>query len=218
MGGRHHLVIAGSGRTGTTVLVQLLAACGLDTGSDKLRYFSKARAGLESSLSDDAPYVVKNPYLSEELSQIIESGFDPERIDGIILPLRDLDNAASSRIQRFVESGAVDTPGGLWKTRRPGAQKKLLAFSVHRLLVTTAEHRIPLHLIAYPRFVNDAAYAWQCLKPVLPDLDDETFFEKHHESIREEFVHAQPHISRARMSILNVRWAKGKLWTWARTR
>ena len=183
-----HLLIAGTGRAGTTALVQLLGACGLATGSDNLRYFTTSRAGLEHKLiADDAPYVVKQPFLSEDLGRFIAEGFDPGRIDAIVVPMRDLRHAAASRIQVFREHG-LRTPGGLWRSRRPSAQLRILGESEHQLLMTAADHNIRVVLLNFPRFVNDAGYSWECLAPVLPGVDEATFIERHTSLMRPQLV------------------------------
>jgi hypothetical protein len=206
-----HLLIAGTGRAGTSVLVQLLGACGLETGIDDLRFNNSARAGLEQRLvAEGSPYVVKSPYLSEDLAAFIESGFDPSRIDAILIPLRDLDDAVASRIKVFIKSG-YRAPGGLWRAKRPGSQRAILAESVHQLLLTAAEYRIRIVLFTFPRFVNDGTYAWECLKSVLPDVDEATFLQKHAELLRPELVSTLPHYGPFRMAIFDCWWAIRKL-------
>lgn len=59
---RHHTIISGTGRAGTTFLVELLTQLGLDTQADKLGYSINAHAGLEADITlPNAPYIVKNP-------------------------------------------------------------------------------------------------------------------------------------------------------------
>jgi hypothetical protein len=187
--------------------VQLLDACGLETGAKELRYFDSARAGLEGwLLADDAPYVVKDPYLSEDLSRMIADGFDPSCIDAILVPLRKLEEVAHSRMHNFAKTGRLRTAGGLWRSKRPGSQKHVLAESLHQLLLTAAEHQIKVVLLAYPRFVTDPAYAWSCLQPLLPEMDRADFLDKHTATTRRELVTTPPPIGRARASLLDMRW------------
>src|SRR6516225_7327711 len=62
-GPRHHLVIAGTGRAGTTFLVEFLGACGLDVGASH-HWLERQRAGMEHYLlAPDCPYVAKDPWL-----------------------------------------------------------------------------------------------------------------------------------------------------------
>jgi hypothetical protein len=211
----HHLLIAGTGRAGTTVLVQLLDACGLETGSESLAYSPQARAGLETRLyGTNAPYVVKHPYLYDELAILIRNGFDPVRIDGIIVPLRDLDDAAASRIEVFLDTGEITVDGGLWRSLRPGEQKPALAISLHELLVTAADHNIPLYFLMFPRFVTDPEYAWRCLSPVVPSTSQDHFIKKHREIVRPDLVHEQRHIGRVQMARFDLKY----LWWKVRNR
>jgi pimeloyl-ACP methyl ester carboxylesterase len=212
-----HLLIAGTGRAGTTALVQLLDACGLATGSDTLRYFATSRAGLERKLiTDDAPYVIKQPFLSEDLAGFITDGFDAGRIDAIIVPLRNLKDAATSRIQVFREHG-LRSPGGLWRSLRPGVQLRVLGESEHQLLMTAAEHHIRVVLINFPRFVNDAGYAWTCLGPVLLGVDEGTFIEQHAALMRPQLVSSLTYPGATALALLDVWWLWQRM-KWAAAR
>jgi hypothetical protein len=198
-----HLLIAGTGRAGTTALVELLGACGLQTGADELRYFKGTRAGLERTfVGDGSPYVVKHPYISEYLEDLVADGFDPARIDAVVVPLRDLRDSAASRIQVFADYG-LRAPGGLWRSRRPGRQLTALAESEHRLLRTAAEHHIPLVLLNFPEFV----YAWRQLGPVLASVDTATFAEQHATLMQPRLVTSPRYPGPWRMARLDIRWA-----------
>ena len=61
---RNHFVITGTGRTGTTFLIELLTNLGLETGFRPAELSSKksknARAGFEHDMrSKDCPYIIK---------------------------------------------------------------------------------------------------------------------------------------------------------------
>jgi hypothetical protein len=184
----------------------LLEACGLDAGSDDLRYFEGARAGLERKFrGESSPRLVKHPYISEYLDDLIGAGFDPGRIDAILVPIRDLQESAASRIDVFAQDG-LRAPGGLWRERRPGLQTQILAEEEHRLLQTAAEHSIPIVLLAFPKFVNDSKYAWSQLKPVLPEVDAETFSTHHAALMRPAMVSPHRYPSRWRMFGLDLKW------------
>ena len=73
---KHHLIISGTGRAGTTFLVQLLTELGLDTGfKDAFSEFhANCNAGMEWNLRrEDAPYVVKSPELCEYLDEVLKT-------------------------------------------------------------------------------------------------------------------------------------------------
>jgi hypothetical protein len=209
--GSHHLVIAGTGRTGTTALVQLLDACGLATRAAHHTYDETARAGLESYLeADDAPYVIKAPYLSEDLAGIILAGFDPTRIDAIILPLRDLDDAVASRLRNF-RQGGLTAHGGLWRAARPSHQRRLLTDAVHQLLWTAAMHSIPVVLLSFPKFVDDPVYACTCLHPLMSEMDEADLRKICAEVLRADLVRPQAPVSPLELALLDGRWAALRL-------
>lgn len=204
--GAHHLIIAGTGRAGTTVLVELLAACGLDTGSDQMRYFARSNAGLERAFDPDtSPYVVKNPYLSDDLPRLLEEGLDPSLIDAVIVPVRDLDDAANSRIAVFAAHG-LRAPGGLWREQRPSRQRALLAESFYRLVTSASDHGIRVVTLSFPDFVDDPEYAWRSLDGVLPGVDHATFLDVFRATVRRELVTAPPRPGRAGLLALDARW------------
>ena len=86
---RHHLVIAGTGRAGTTFLVDFLGGCGLDTGRDDPGRWDLARAGREHALDSagELPYVVKDPWLATYCEDLDLSRI---AIDTLIVPIREL--------------------------------------------------------------------------------------------------------------------------------
>ncbi|MDI3380721.1 hypothetical protein ACFPPF_08175 [Xenophilus aerolatus] len=183
-GRRHHLLIGGTGRAGTSFLVQYLAACGLDTHLARGRpeYDEEANAGLEDVPlgAADAPYVVKSPWLYEFAGRLLA---DPQvAVDAVIVPMRDLVDAVTSRIvnemrarralatlpedcQHWASWGVV--PGGVVYSLNPVDQARLLALGFHQLLCTLVQHRVPVVLLDFPRFIDDADYLHTALAPVL---------------------------------------------------
>jgi hypothetical protein len=171
-----HVVIAGTGRAGTTLLVQLLGNLGYDTGLGRLTYYAQAHAGLESSLLDaDAPHVVKDPGL-DLLSLLDEGTVTPESIEWLVIPVRDLDQAVLSRKHRSLAERKLDAAGGLVGTHKPWKQREELAMRVHELLRAAAVYELRCILVAFPRFAQDADYAYRVLAPLLPpDCSDVAF-------------------------------------------
>lgn len=201
-----HLIIAGTGRAGTTALVQLLDACGLETNRETLEYFFTARAGLEQRIGPRASYVVKNPYLSEDLAGLLATGIDARDIDAVIVPIRELDSAVASRLDIFRREG-LGAAGGLWRNRRPTQQPLLLAQAVHQLLYTCENNGIPVLMLGYPRFVNDPTYAWGRLQPVLGALEESSFVRLHQDVIRKDLVSSDQVYRYPEIVRLDARWA-----------
>lgn len=185
-----HLAIAGTGRAGTSFLVRYLTGLGLDTAlsrrGDAAFWDEEANAGLEDDLATgiagELPYVAKSPWLFETIDRVLAR---PDiALDAVIVPMRDLVEAATSRtllemraahqaapwmaeLDRSWETWA-STPGGVIYSLNPLDQGRLLAVGFHQLLERLAAADVPVVLLAFPKFVEDAGYLYRRLRPVLP--------------------------------------------------
>jgi hypothetical protein len=186
-----HLLIAGTGRAGTSFLVKYLTELGLDTqlarhGAEAY-WDENAQAGLENMplLGDTTtlPYVVKSPYAYQFIDKLLER--DDVQIDGVILPIRDLIEAASSRsliemqhLNRVVpwlpeldetwEQWAL-TPGGVVYSLNALDQARLLAVGFHHLVERLVKADIRISFIHFPEMITDADYLFRQLACFLPD-------------------------------------------------
>ena len=184
----NHIIIAGTGRTGTTFLVQYLTELGLDThvarhGIEQLE--ANANAGLEDMplLAEALPYVIKAPWIGEYIDEILAA---PDiRIDAAILPMRDLVEAAASRtilelrslhqkapwmakeLSKTWENWAT-TPGGTIFSLNPIDQARILAVGFHRLVQRLVDAGIPILFLGFPRFVDDGNYLFERVRSILP--------------------------------------------------
>ncbi|HEX8371423.1 MAG TPA: hypothetical protein VF585_01480 [Chthoniobacterales bacterium] len=188
---RHHVVITGTGRAGTTFLVQLLTALGLDTGYEHFTSLTseKAHAGLEKDLrQEDAPYIVKNPNLCDHLEAILEEG--NVIVDHAFVPVRHLGAAARSRERISKEAGFPEgkVTGGFWEARNAIEQEATLGQKLSQLIVTLGKHDVPTTLLFFPRLVEDAPYLFEKLRPVLGEIDFPTFAEIYQRVARPELV------------------------------
>ncbi|MCF8043881.1 MAG: class I SAM-dependent methyltransferase, partial [Desulfarculaceae bacterium] len=171
--GQGHILIGGTGRSGTTLLVQILTHLNFDTGFSKEDALNSvdniSRAGLETRLDgDDLPYVIKSPWLSDEIKDALQGGF---KVEAAIIPMRDLFEAAESRrhVYRQAEVLGKDPlaqPGSIWKTTEPGEQEGALALELYKFIDPLVTHDIPLVFLSFPRFVEDGDYFHQQLKPI----------------------------------------------------
>jgi hypothetical protein len=194
---RHHLIISGTGRAGTTFLVQLFTHLGLDTGfSDGASgIWPGCNAGLELDLrKPDAPYVVKSPWICDYLDDLLKTG--EVVIDHAIVPVRDLFAAAESRrdvVRRRDQGGpavAPDAiPGGLWHTTEPERQEDILAQQLHKLLVALARHSVPITLLLFPRFAADPEYLFERIHPLLDGIEYDRFLASFQATSRPELIH-----------------------------
>lgn len=169
-----HILITGTGRAGTTLLVQLLTALDLDTGYtlDEAMHSVDhlARAGLEPNLKKDRlAQVVKAPGQADHIKRLLHSeGFE---LEAAILPMRDLFAAAESRrnVHRLaLEAGKNPTrqPGSLWKTTEPTQQEAQLALQFYECLQPIVASRAPVFMIDFPGFASDASYLFNSLRPI----------------------------------------------------
>ncbi len=175
---KHHVVIAGTGRAGTSFLVRFLNQCGLDTGSPTESFDERAQAGLEHNLLDGgAPYVVKDPWLFTYCERV---DLQAVTIDALLVPVRELMAAASSRILQervaMFERPWPDWPhsdvngkvtAGAIYSLDPVDQARILAVGFHQLIHWATVKRIPLFLLEFPRIVNDSEYLIETLWPWL---------------------------------------------------
>ena len=94
------IIITGTGRAGTTFLIQLFTELGLDTGYTpenwRNDYDANASAGLEFDFGQTRlPRILKNPAFCETLPALLADGIMV--IDHAIIPMRKLEEAAHSR-------------------------------------------------------------------------------------------------------------------------
>ncbi len=194
---RHHLIISGTGRAGTTFLVQLFTRLGFDTGfpDEVTGVYPNCQAGMEWDIRDrDAPYIVKSPWLCDYLGDVLDRG--EVVVDHALVPMRDLYAAAESRrdVVRRSDPTAVGTapdaiPGGLWHTQQPDQQEAVLAEQFHKLLLVLARHSIPLTLLCFPRFAVEPAHLYERLRFALGDVPYEVFARAFQEVSRPELIH-----------------------------
>ncbi len=204
---RRHVVISGTGRAGTTFLVELLTRLGLETGFTTSELAShtdpRARAGLEHELTDAAcPYVVKSPHFCDHAEEVLA---DPAiSIDHVFIPMRDLYAAAESRrfVQRCVsrERSLLDrlwrhvrrkdgVPGGFFGRTRANEQERLLSSRLYNLFLALSDFQVPVTLLRFPKLVQNGRYLFEKLRPVLPDVEFEEFRLAFQQAARPDLVH-----------------------------
>ncbi len=190
---KHHIIISGTGRAGTTFLVQLGTALGLDTGftDTSSALYANCSAGMELDIREpDAPYIIKSPWLCDYLDEALEAG--DITIDHAIIPVRDLYSAAESRrdVTRRTDTAVFPmAPGGLWHTDTPENQESVLANQLYKLIFTLAKRDIPLTLLHFPRFVNDPEYLYRKLSFMWEGIPYEAFLKVFKQVAQPELIH-----------------------------
>lgn len=197
---RKHLLIAGTGRAGTSFIVRYLTALGLDTTlsrqGDAAFWDENANAGLEEVPNLDTaawPYVVKTPWLYQFVDQLLANG--SVDIDAVVIPVRSLREAAASRVilelralhaehswvaeddQPRTEWGL--TAGGCFLSLEPLDQARMLAVGFHHLVERLVRADVPIVLLAFPRLASDPDYLFARLAPHLPGVDAATAGQVH---------------------------------------
>ena len=166
-----HILIGGTGRSGTTVLVQIFTFLGFDTGFTLEQAINDidpiSRGGLERSLADaNLPQVVKSPLLCHEIETYLQNKFC---VKIAIVPIRNLYDAAESRRSISAYASAKgDNPkqctGGLWEVNNGENQESLLAVNLFKFIKSLVDHEIPLDMLSFPRFLEDPEYLYTKLQ------------------------------------------------------
>jgi hypothetical protein len=186
------VVITGTGRAGTTLLVQVLTDLGLDTGfSPDHRIDERINAGLEFRIeSPNAPRIVKDPNLSRRLGGLLDRG--EVEIEHVIIPVRDLDVAVASRVRNTRYGSNLHTFGGLFGTARATKQREALALLFYELLYTVARHDLPHTLLLFPRFSEDWEYTYEKLGFLDPKIPPARWKEALANRVDREKIHEEP--------------------------
>ena len=207
---RGKIVIAGTGRAGTTLLVQVLTDLGLDTGYDAAAAVDpRVNAGLERSVvGADTPWIVKSPQLSSTLGAVLDAG--QARVEHVIIPIRDLDVAAASRVRNTKYGSDLHTWGGLLGTNRATRQREALNAMLADLLFTIARHELPHTLLVFPRFTTDADYTHRQLSFLAPEIPAARWREALDRRVDPGLIHEQP-LSRGerRLTVLGTVYNRG---------
>jgi hypothetical protein len=204
---RKHVVISGTGRAGTSFLVELLTHLGLDTGystEDIAKHKSKAaRAGLEHDIRrDNSPYIVKSPYFCDHADEVLDRG--DIVVEHIFVPMRDLHAAAESR--RFVTRETISSmpllkrvcytffprtlAGGIWHTEHGKDQESVLLEQVYKLALSVSKKTVPITLLQFPQLVNDASYLYEKLQPLVGDISFYAFESTFDKVANRDLVHS----------------------------
>lgn len=190
-----HVIVTGTGRAGTTFLIQLFTHLGLDTGFDSaaLTLSPLARAGLEIApralAAPGAPYIVKSPYFCDALEGLLKSFV---QIEHAIVPVRQFEAAAASRVHVQDASLSPDgrpAVGGLWDADSAEEQAAVLRFKFTTLVEVLVRHDVPTTFLYYPRHLRDPDYLYGKLGFLLGHIDPDSFRAVFHAIVRPDWIH-----------------------------
>jgi hypothetical protein len=191
---RHHVIIGGTGRAGTTLLVRVLTRLGLPTGYDAndIVVDDVSKAGLEFDplRNRRAPYIVKSPNIGRSVEQLVAR--QDIALDHAIICIRRLEDAAESRrrvLEENKKAGRGHGPGGILPKTKAARQEQVLSLLFHKLLDHLTEHEVPLVFLHFPKFANDAAYLHRQLKVPFPQLEEDAVRAALEAEVRPDWIH-----------------------------
>jgi hypothetical protein len=173
------IAIAGPGRSGTSVLVKILAGWGFTAPNEEHHWIDSANAGLESRLGSDSSFDVdKDPWAYQYINNLPQEQLSKYSV--LIVPIRNLEFAATSRsvndraarhddgkfhYWKWNDWGTI--PGGTVYSTSVAEQERILASGLWRLLEVASSRGMKVLIINYPKFVLDFEYLWEELSPFL---------------------------------------------------
>jgi hypothetical protein len=164
--GDGHILISGTGRAGTTLLVKYFTLLGFDTGfsADDI---ARTSVGLERVATEEPlPYVIKSPLYTETIGTCLTRG--SLRIKCCVIPVRRLFDAAESRRRIHRESLGTGL-GTIWMTDDPNEQEAVLTRQFYKLVEALVCHGVPMHFLYFPAFAESAEDLYDGLKPILEE-------------------------------------------------
>lgn len=166
------IIIAGTGRSGTTFLMQVLTEMGFDTGFDNStdHVFEDKRAGMEhpiqfSGTIKDArkhfntlPRVLKSPYFSSLLKLFLDLKIIS--VSHVIIPIRNLKEVANSRVENKLT----------WLQTHDDtdveSQRVYSGYMLGSIIEACVLHNVPYTTIVFPDFIEDKLGTYKALRKV----------------------------------------------------
>ena len=166
------ILITGTGRCGTTFLIKLFSFLDFNTGYDRNNYnlsiFSNCNSGMEKKYKDDY-HVLKNPTFIMDIENIVND--TTIKIKNVIIPIRDLNISAKSRVKHGKETG------GLWNANDELSQIEFYKKILTNYIVISTKYDINTIFLDFDKMINDKTYLFNKLKILLDEknIDLETF-------------------------------------------
>ena len=163
------VLITGTGRAGTSFLVHLLSALGLDTGYTEDECFNicnnACQAGAEHTI--EKPYkILKNPQFMMDMEEIVKE----HDIEHVIIPIRRLEDTAKSRENNNENHGGFG--GYTFDAENYDEQLEYNAHYFYKMIEVLTKNEIPFTTIAFPLMIEDWRYLLDRLEEALFDSDN----------------------------------------------
>lgn len=168
---KNKILITGTGRSGTSLLVKLFSHLHMETGfsineSNQIDY-AKCNAGLEiRDLTRKDVRIFKAPHFAIDIENILKE--KEGEIQHIIIPIRDLDSSAKSR-ERIGGDGYK--AGGFFYCKNFQEQRKMNAELIYSLFYNLSLTSIGYTLLPFPLFAKNSNIIYDRLKWLFEEYD-----------------------------------------------
>jgi hypothetical protein len=156
------IYISGTGRCGTTFLIKLFTFLKFNTGYTKESYtrsiIKNCNAGMEKRYNDNY-HVLKNPDFINKIETIVSD--KSIHIEAFIIPIRDYDASAKSRIKYGNQAG------GLWNASDEKTQIEFYHSVMAKYIRHMVKHEIKTIFLDFDTMVKDKRYLFDKLNPIL---------------------------------------------------
>lgn len=169
---KHKRVVTGTGRCGTSFIMQLLSNCSENTGytREQAKESIEKKDGLNGGIEHaehqeiiEGSYWIKNPHFAR--IEFFEPLLERFNIDCVYIPLRDLRSTALSR--EHAHKNVHGSYGGYWLgAATVEEQMAVHAGLIYRFINFLEDHAIDYKIISFKRMMEDSRYLYHKL-----DLD-----------------------------------------------
>lgn len=157
------IYITGTGRSGTTFLIKLFTFLHFDTGFSVENFndyiFDNCNSGMEKQYNEKH-YIIKNPTIIQDIEKIIN---DKIKIKFVIIPMRDYNKSASSRVYHNNKAG------GLWNASNKEEQLLFYNKIISEYILYMVKYDIPTIFIDFNKMIEDKRYLFDKLKIILDE-------------------------------------------------
>lgn len=158
------ILIAGTGRCGTTFLIKLFSFLGFDTGYNKENYmsciFANCNSGMERLIEENY-YILKNPDFTTQIHEIVKN--KNIIIKQVIIPIRNFELSAKSRVSHNNENG------GLWYATNEAEQIQFYNKIIAEYIFTMTKYEINTLFLDFDKMVSNKKYLFEKLKHILDE-------------------------------------------------